>query len=162
MEIKYQEILPLREGIDRWAKAASVAGAIMPGYVRRRLQGLNWDAEGADAVDPYDIAQAVVDAARDIQVEHVDACGEMYSPCPRGVDLQIEPSGCVVLIWRSETHDTSLTLVPESPDRVTGTGGFASEGGRLDPTRVKLCCETDREDSDRLRACRGEMQEAGA
>ena len=140
----YQESLVIPEGLARWAAAASTAGAILPSYVRDAIMRLDWDADGDDRVDMYDIVEAVTDACRECQERHSEDCGGQYLPCPRGVSVHCSPSGSVDIIWESDSHRTVLRFV----------GGFSHHGSGLRRDYVVLMCATDHQDSDRLRVCR--------
>jgi len=153
----FQESLSIADGVHRWCAAASTAGAMLPAYVQDFIQRLDWDAEGDERVDMYDIVEAVTDACRECQEQHVDDCDGTYFPCPRGVSVHCSPNGGVDIVWDSDSHNTVLRFVAESRDRATMVGGFANHGSGLRRDYVVLLCETEHEDSDRLRACRGEL-----
>jgi len=148
----FQESLSIMEGLERWTSAASTAGALLPAYVRDFINRLDWDAEGADRVDAYDIVEAVVDACRECQERHVEDCNGTYLQCPRGVSVYCSPSGGVDIIWESDSHSTMLRFV----------GGFSNHGSGLRRDYVVLMCATDHQDSDRLRACRSSATEANS
>ena len=153
----FQESFTISDGLDRWVAAASTAKAMLPWEVRDYIQRIDWDAAGDDRVDMYDIVEAVVHACRSCQERHVEDCDGTYCPCPRGVSVHCSPNGCVDIVWESESHVTTLRFVAECRDRATMVGGFATHGSGLRRDYVILSCETQHEDSDRLRACRGEL-----
>lgn len=102
--------LPVREGLAAWAAAASTAGAILPGRVLEVLDGDQWTSGGhtpeteIDEVwDAFSILEAVAAAARSVY-ENSDS----DYPMPRGMEVRIEPTGSVSLLWRSDTHVITL------------------------------------------------------
>jgi len=154
MDTIFSERLPRDIGIRRWADAASHAGAMLPDFIRDFILRLDWDAEGYDRIDMYDIVEAVADACRECQEQHVADCEGTYHPCPRGVEMYCGPCGQVEIIWASDSHTTTLGFCAEVRN-TTRVGGFSNHGyGLMD--YVVLTCESELEDSPRIRACRGE------
>ena len=137
---EFRETLPVHIAVSRWADAASVAGAMLPAFVRDAILRLEWEAGN---VDMFDILEAIADGCRDCGEHH---SRHYYGPSPRGLAVHCRPSGSVDIVWESDSHTTRLQF----------SGGFShGDCGLL--SAVTLVCETENVDSDRLAACRGEV-----
>lgn len=144
---EFRETLPVQEAVSRWAAACSVAGAMLPAFVRDALLRLDWEA-GSENVDMYDVLEAVADACRDCAEHHR---AHYYGPLPRGLAVHCRPSGSVDIVWESDSHTTRLQFA-----------GSFSYGDCGLSSSATLVCETENVDSDRLAACRGEQTESEA
>lgn len=126
--------LPVAEAIDRWVRAASVAGAALPAHVGDFLARLPWDVRGRDCVDAYSIAEAVCDATRECGMAHQ---GEY--PMPRGLYVSYWPDGSVAVTWETESHVLSLHFRTSQYRAYWSLS--CTHGTVYDATRVLLTCE---------------------
>lgn len=126
-----QASLPTREGIAAWAAASSTARAILPGRVAAVLVPHEWDEHGDqygvedldELWDSFSVLEAVAAAARSV---YRDDPG--HYPMPRGMEIGIEPSGGVSLVWRSDSHTITL--------RIGGGWSTADQDGRGGPNQA--------------------------
>jgi hypothetical protein len=108
-----QAPMPTPEGIAAWAAAAGHAGAILPSRVAQVLIPEEWDEYGNrygitdpdELFDAFSVMEAVAAAARSIYREDPG-----HYPMPRGMEVGIDPSGDVSLVWRSDTHTITLRI----------------------------------------------------
>jgi len=110
-----QAPMPTPEGIAAWAAAASTAGAILPSRVAQVLIPHEWDEYGDrygvkeedldELFDTYSVLEAVASAARSIYREDPN-----HYPMPRGMEIGIDPTGDVSLVWRSDRHTITLRI----------------------------------------------------